>query len=135
VASAVAGVAIGLAIGWVVARVRAPLDDPSTEISISFVTPYVAYQPAEALGASAVLAAVTSGIYLGWYPPRLISAPTRIQAFAVGRADLRAELGASPSWRYPLIVGWTGMRGAVSLAAALAIPWRWTPARHSPSAT
>ena len=28
----------------------------------------------------------------------------------------------SPPWRNVLIVGWTGMRGAVSLAAALALP-------------
>jgi NhaP-type Na+/H+ or K+/H+ antiporter len=27
-----------------------------------------------------------------------------------------------PSWRYLMILGWTGMRGVVSLAAALAIP-------------
>jgi len=27
-----------------------------------------------------------------------------------------------PSWRYVTIIGWTGMRGVVSLAAALAIP-------------
>lgn len=28
----------------------------------------------------------------------------------------------SPGWRAPLIIGWTGMRGVVSLAAALSIP-------------
>src|SRR5919199_257474 len=33
-----------------------------------------------------------------------------------------SELGERPPWGYPLIVGWSGMRGAVSLAAALAIP-------------
>jgi monovalent cation/hydrogen antiporter len=27
-----------------------------------------------------------------------------------------------PPWRYPLVVGWSGMRGVVSLAAALALP-------------
>jgi CPA1 family monovalent cation:H+ antiporter len=30
--------------------------------------------------------------------------------------------GFTPPWQYPLLVSWTGMRGAVSLAAALAIP-------------
>jgi monovalent cation/hydrogen antiporter len=29
---------------------------------------------------------------------------------------------AAPNWKHALIVGWSGMRGAVSLAAALAIP-------------
>ena len=33
-----------------------------------------------------------------------------------------SELGGGPPFGYPLIVGWSGMRGAVSLAAALAIP-------------
>lgn len=28
----------------------------------------------------------------------------------------------SPGWRAPLVIGWTGMRGVVSLAAALSIP-------------
>src|SRR5207245_11060010 len=27
-----------------------------------------------------------------------------------------------PPWRYPTVLGWAGMRGAVSLAAALAVP-------------
>ena len=30
---------------------------------------------------------------------------------------------ANPGWRNPLIMGWTGMRGVVSLAAALSIPF------------
>jgi monovalent cation/hydrogen antiporter len=33
-----------------------------------------------------------------------------------------SELGNRPPFGYPLVVGWSGMRGAVSLAAALAIP-------------
>jgi Na+/H+ antiporter len=184
VAAAVGGIAIGLLIGWVVAKIREPLDDPPTEICISIVTPYVAYLPAELLGASAVLAAVTSGVYLGWHSPRLINPSTRIQAFAVweilvfvlnsilfvlvglslppvldgisGTAPgtltlyavavsgavilariafvfpftylprwvFRRVRGADEElrWELPLITAWTGMRGGVSLAAALAIP-------------
>jgi monovalent cation/hydrogen antiporter len=34
----------------------------------------------------------------------------------------RRERDADPSWQLPLVVAWSGMRGAVSLAAALAIP-------------
>jgi CPA1 family monovalent cation:H+ antiporter len=184
VAAAIGGIAIGLAVAWVVARIREPLDDPPTEISISILTPFVAYLPAELAGASAVLAAVTSGVYLGWHSPRLISPSTRIQAFAVweilvfvlnsalfvlvglslssvldgisgispGMLALYAAAvsGAviltriawvfpftylprmlsrrlrtadpSPPWAFPAITAWTGMRGGVSLAAALAIP-------------
>jgi monovalent cation/hydrogen antiporter len=34
----------------------------------------------------------------------------------------RRERDPDPSWQLPLLVAWSGMRGAVSLAAALAIP-------------
>jgi CPA1 family monovalent cation:H+ antiporter len=181
---AVAGVAIGLAIGFVVAEIRRRIEDAPTEITISLVTPYFSYLPAEAMGASAVLAAVTTGIYLGWNSPHLISPSTRIQAFAfweilvfvlnsmlfvlVGlqlpsvvdgisgesattiagyavlvcgvvivvrilfvfpltylRVTLDRALRARdpvPPWRDVTLVAWTGIRGAVSLAAALAIP-------------
>ncbi|PTL56500.1 Na+/H+ antiporter [Paraconexibacter algicola] len=183
---AVAGVAIGLAVGWLVAQLRARLDDAPTEITISLLTPYFAYLPAEAAGVSAVLAAVVSGIFLGFRSPHLITPQTRIQAFAVweivvfvlnamlfvllglqlpavveglegyGALELawyafavtaavvvlrfvwvfpmtylpqklwRPRSGRparrTPPWQYPLLVSWTGMRGAVSLAAALAIP-------------
>ena len=83
VLNAVVGIAIGLVVGFVVARLRKALDDAPTEITISLVTPYFAYLPAEALGVSAVLAAVTAGIYLGWHSPELITPATRIQAFSV----------------------------------------------------
>jgi len=81
--NAVVGIAIGIAVGYVIARLRKSLDDAPTEITISLVTPYFAYLPAEALGVSAVLAAVTAGIYLGWRSPELITPATRIQAFSV----------------------------------------------------
>jgi Na+/H+ antiporter len=184
VLNAVVGIAIGIAVGWIVAHVRRVIDDAPTEITISLVTPYFAYLPAEALGVSAVLAAVTTGIYLGWRSPELITPATRIQAFAVWeiiqfvlnaalfvlvglqlpsvidgiqRMDTGAivvdsiavcatvilvrlvgvypitclprllsrklrEREPDPPWWMPAIIGWTGMRGAVSLAAALAIP-------------
>nr|WP_315034037.1 Na+/H+ antiporter [uncultured Chryseobacterium sp.] len=34
----------------------------------------------------------------------------------------KARLDASPGWKNPLIIGWAGMRGVVSLATALSIP-------------
>jgi monovalent cation/hydrogen antiporter len=184
VLNAIVGVAIGIAIGFIVAKLRKTVDDAPTEITISLVTPYFAYLPAEALGVSAVLAAVTTGIYLGWRSPELITPATRIQAFSVweilvfvlnavlfvlvglqlptvmdGISNLSTgtilgyavavsaavivirflwvfpstyvprlvsrrirERGSAVHWRFAAIVAWTGMRGAVSLAAALAIP-------------
>ncbi len=83
VLNAVAGVAVGVVVGGVVAWVRRATHDAPTEITISLLTPYFAYLPAEALGVSAVLAAVTSGIWLGWRSPELITPATRLQAFSV----------------------------------------------------
>jgi monovalent cation/hydrogen antiporter len=165
VLSVVGGIAIGLAVGWVVALVRIRLHNIPAEILISLLSGYLAYIPAEALGVSGVLAAVTIGIYLGWRSPELSTPAMRIQGFAVwetlvfvvnvllftligmqlrpildsltgqtaGELVFDALIVAATvmviriAWvvgirQYPLVVGWMGMRGAVSLAAALAIP-------------
>jgi Na+/H+ antiporter len=178
------GIAIGLAVGWLVAEVRRRLEDPPVEIVVSLVTGYAAYLPAERLGVSGVLAAVTAGLYVGWRAPALASASTRLLGFSfwevlvyllnavlfmlVGLqlqpilADVTGRsvatlilyallvsavvIGARVAWLFtvPYLVravdrrpgqvprrigprerlasGWSGMRGAVSLAAALAIP-------------
>jgi monovalent cation/hydrogen antiporter len=179
VLNAVAGVAIGLAVGYLTRRVRKRLNHSPTEITIALLTGYLAYLPAEALGVSAVLATVTAGVYLGWYTPELTTAETRLQgqafwsilafilnaalftlvglqlpqvldgldpwstnelivaATAVCAAVILIRIlwvfpftylpgflfgSGRPPWQYPAVIGWTGMRGAVSLAAALAIP-------------
>jgi len=83
VAGAVGGVAIGLAVGYVVAAVRRRLDDPPVEITVSLFTGFAAYVPADELGLSGVLAAVTTGIFLGWRAPELTSAATRMQGYAL----------------------------------------------------
>ncbi|HWD43893.1 MAG TPA: Na+/H+ antiporter [Actinomycetota bacterium] len=181
---ATGGVLVGLLVGWLVAEVRRRLDDPVVEIVISVVTGYVAYLPAELLGVSGVLAAVTAGIYVGWRAPELASASTRLlgfsfwevvvylanavlfilvglelqpilsalggtavavlvaQAALVSAVVIAVRLGwvfttpylvrlldRRPSQvlrrvgaRERLVIGWSGMRGAVSLAAALALP-------------
>jgi monovalent cation/hydrogen antiporter len=179
-----AGIAIGIAVGWVIAQIRRRIEDAPTEITLSILTPYFAYLPAEALGVSAVIAAVTSGIYLGWRSPQLIAPATRLQTFAVWEvlqfllnATLFTLVGLAlpnvvshldtqsagevardaavifatvlalrflwvfpaawlprklvarirrrdpqPPWQWLVLVAWAGMRGAVSLAAALALP-------------
>jgi CPA1 family monovalent cation:H+ antiporter len=181
---AVGGVAIGLAVGWLVAQIHRRLDDFQTETVITLLTPYAAYMPAEHLGVSGVLATVTAGGYLGWRNPQLLSALTRfrgrgvwsvllvlfnglvfiligLQLGTISRLQIgvswRALLGQvalvslvtivarllyvpigtylprllsrrlrardpSPPWRAVALIGWTGMRGIVSLALALALP-------------
>jgi CPA1 family monovalent cation:H+ antiporter len=173
-----AGIAVGLAVGWLVRQVRRRLDNPPAEITISLLTGYVAFFSAELVGASAVLSAVTAGVYLGWHTPELTTAQVRLQGLAVweivqyllnallfvlvglqlpvildelgelsrwtllGYATLVSATvialrfawvfvaihapkwfaGRMTSWRGAVFVSWAGMRGAVSLAAALALP-------------
>ena len=84
VVSALGGIAVGIAIG--AARrgsSRRRLDNPPVEVTIALFTAYFAYLPAEALGVSGVLAAVTVGIYMGRLTSRLTTATTRIQGEAV----------------------------------------------------
>src|SRR5919204_3866439 len=66
VLGAAGGVAIGLAVGWIVAEIRKRTEDAQVSITISLLTGYAAFIPANAIGASGVLAAVTAGIYMGF---------------------------------------------------------------------
>ena len=77
------GIAIGLAVGFVLRQVRRRLNHSPTEIAIALLSGYFAYLPAQAAGVSAVLAAVTVSIYVGWYTPELTNVETRLQGDAV----------------------------------------------------
>lgn len=94
---AAGGIAMGLAIGWLVVWVRRHLaDDPSVQNTVSLLTPFVAYLVAEALPPyvwhglhlpgelhlSGVLAVVTTGLYLGRKGPYIISSNARLQGYA-----------------------------------------------------
>jgi CPA1 family monovalent cation:H+ antiporter len=182
--AAAGGIAIGLAVGFLVTEIRRRIEDTTTEITISLFTAYAAFLPADELGLSGVLAAVTAGIYLGWKAPEIASPDMRLQGLAVwevltfllnatlfiliglqlpvivdgldaystgeavGYAALvcAAVIGMRFLWLFTMpyviraldrrptqrqrrvsaaqrvVVGWAGMRGAVSLAAALALP-------------
>jgi CPA1 family monovalent cation:H+ antiporter len=182
--SGAGGLLVGLAAGWAIRQVRSRVDDPPTEITISILSGYAAYLPAEELGLSGVIAAVTVGLYMGWHTPQLTTPIMRIQGVSVWEiltfllnavlfllvglqlptvtADISGHsvgellgwgllvsavvvavrvgwqftvpylvraIDRRPSqvlrrvdWRSRLVVGWAGMRGSVSLAAALAIP-------------
>jgi Na+/H+ antiporter len=181
---AAGGVAIGIAVGWIVAEIRKRTTDTQVNVTISLLTGYAAFVPADAVGASGVLAAVTAGIYMGIRGPRILPARTRLQGYFVWdildfivnailfvliglqlRTVVNALSGYSAStlagyalavtgvvvgtrllWfftvpylmraidrrpaqrarrlgaRWRLVMAWSGMRGAVSLAVALALP-------------
>jgi len=87
VLAAAGGVAIGLAVGWLIAEIRKRLDDPPVEVTISLLSGYAAYVPAERAGASGVLAAVTLGVYVGWRAPEISSARMRVAGSRCGRSS------------------------------------------------
>jgi monovalent cation/hydrogen antiporter len=79
---AAGGIAFGLLVGLAMRWVQSHLDDPPIQITISLLTPFVAYLPAERIHLSGVLATVAAGIFLGWHSPLIVSARYRLQAFA-----------------------------------------------------
>ena len=184
VVNVIGGIAVGLAVGWVVRQVRLRVNDTPTEVALALLSGYLAFLPAAALGVSGVLAAVTIGVYMGWYTPQLTTVETRLSGFAFweilvflvnallfaligiqlhgilnrlsGRSTASLIADAAlisavviltrvvwvpimtyvprflfrrirerdpyPPWQYPVVISWAGIRGAVSLAAALALP-------------
>jgi monovalent cation/hydrogen antiporter len=184
VAIVVGEIAFGIAVGWVMLRARHHSRDPQIEITLSLITPYLAYWIPEHVGGSGVIATVACGLYMSWNGPLLISAATRLQgvffwdfviyliegllflltgfqlrllyekskAFPLDEVMLATGLviavivvarfawafpaiylprwlsrrlrtrDPSPPWQWAFIISFTGVRGTVSLAAALALP-------------
>ena len=182
---AVGGVAIGIAVGWLVGLIRRHVDDPLLQNTVSLLSGYAAYYPADALHFSGVLSAIVAGLYLGRQTYSISSAGSRVQIIAMREitlflingllfilvglqlrpilvglsgaaapgaliamaaaisltvilvrivwaypvaylpgvlsAKIRAVEG-KPSWKIVAVAAWTGLRGGVSLAAALAVP-------------
>jgi Na+/H+ antiporter len=73
-----------LVIGWLVAQgvtwMRRRIHDPIVANTLSLMTAYAAYIPAEYVGTSGVVAVVTTGLILGRRGPRMVDAATRVQA-------------------------------------------------------
>ncbi len=85
---AVGGLALGLAVAYVVGRGRDLLhrvrsSDAYLEITISLLTPYAAYLAAEALHLSSILAVVAAGLYSGWRDPARMNVAARQTTWTV----------------------------------------------------
>jgi monovalent cation/hydrogen antiporter len=177
-------ISYGIAIGWLSLHLRRWVRDPRVEITLSLMTPYVAFLLPAQLGGSGVLATVATGLYVSWNGPLLIPAATRLQGiffwdllvyllegliFLVTGLQLRTLLDRPdifpfyqpilavvltvlviviarfvwvypaaylprwlsptvarrdplPPWQWLFFLAFVGVRGVVSLAAALAIP-------------
>ncbi|MBM3105312.1 Na+/H+ antiporter [Pseudomonas sp. P66] len=68
---ALGGLAIGVALSWLVGRLRAWMiargwDDPATHVVFMLLLPFAAYVLAERLGASGILSAVAAGMMQSW---------------------------------------------------------------------
>jgi Na+/H+ antiporter len=85
----VVGVAGGIAIGLVAARLTLlalrRLDDVALATLLGLLTAYASFAVADAIGASGVLAAVTVGLYWGWRSHEVLDADGRLQAQAFWR--------------------------------------------------
>lgn len=175
----------GIGVGWLSLRLRQWAREPRVEITLSLMTPYLAFWVPAHLGGSGVLATVACGLYVSWNGPLLISSATRLQGIffwdlivylieglvflltglqartlieQTHAFSLRELLIATawttliiivarfvwvfpatyiprwvssnlrkrdpyPAWQNPFFLSFTGVRGVVSLAAALALPY------------
>jgi CPA1 family monovalent cation:H+ antiporter len=78
---ALGGLGIGMALGWVVSRLIAQIDDYFIEITLTTVLAYGSYLTAEQVHVSGVLAVVAAGIVSGNISPQGMSPTTKIVLF------------------------------------------------------
>ncbi|MGA8028951.1 MAG: Na+/H+ antiporter [Bryobacteraceae bacterium] len=79
------GVVIGLAVGLFIRWIQQRISDAPIEITVSLVTPYIAYLAAESAQCSGVLATLACGLYLGRRSSGFYSLHARIESSAVWR--------------------------------------------------
>ncbi|WP_445400339.1 Na+/H+ antiporter [Streptomyces sp. LE64] len=84
VLSAVLAVVVGLAIGWAANRLMGYLGDPTLQIGLTLLVPFVSYLLAEELHGSGVLAVLVTALFLAEY--------------ALGADDVTARLAGTTFW-------------------------------------
>ena len=182
-----AGIAIGLAVAYLMGKIQQRITESAIEITISLITPYIAYLAAESAHCSGIMATLACGIYLGRQSSALYSLHARIESSAFWRTldfilngivflvlglqlpsilfDIQglgiANMALDATlfcllvilirllWVFPsgwltsrfrhyqfakhvdsfspralFILGWSGMRGVLALAAAISLPER-----------
>ena len=177
------GIAIGIVAGGLYSRVRVAIHDTRVEGTLGLLIPFLAYLPADLLGASGVLAAVAAGLVVGRKNPVAAAPEIRLQitpiwdlgtfilnglafiliglefqellrdvardplavrlrdiaivsltvivvrivwvfpSYALARWLRRRHDHETPTSKQELsLVAWTGLRGVIALAVALALP-------------
>jgi monovalent cation/hydrogen antiporter len=79
------GIVVGLLSAYFIHRASLDITDPPIEITLSIITPYVAYLIAEEIHASGVLSVVACGLYLGRKNSETFSVNARLESSAVWR--------------------------------------------------
>jgi CPA1 family monovalent cation:H+ antiporter len=77
--AAIAGVGIGLVIGWVGRAVLRRANDAAVENTVTLLLPFAAYLPADAAGASGVLAVLAMALYLSQFSSEILSPIGRLR--------------------------------------------------------
>src|SRR5438067_864138 len=80
---AAGGICVGLAVGWLIARLQKLLHSPPVRTLFSLLAPYAAFFSGERPHVSGTPAVVIAGISIGWRAPRILSGRMRLQAFPV----------------------------------------------------
>ena len=80
---ALGGIAVGAVVGVLVTQAWRRTSDPTLEIMLSLLAPFVAFLPAERLGVSGVLATVVAGLIAGRKAARVLSPEARLKGFGV----------------------------------------------------
>lgn len=175
----------GLALGYLLGKIRSKIVNTQLHFIASFVTPFLAYIPAVVLGGTGIIATAVVGFIIGnqftlrftseyrlasltiWPTiafaiqgiifllvglnmnatiTNIASVPFSLLLLYIGSLVFTVIIGRFiwvyaaviflprvlfpsirkkdpyPSWKYPFIISWSGIRGGVSLAAALAVP-------------
>ena len=73
-----AAVVIGFVVGHASMYVRARVKDPAVNTVVGFTVPFLAALPAEEIGASGLVAAVTAGLVVGRHAPEMLSPRHRL---------------------------------------------------------
>ena len=76
-------VSFGVALGWLVLRLRHLAHSPRSEVLLALATPFLAFWPPHALGGSGVIGCVAAGLYVSWNGRRLIPSDTRLQGYFI----------------------------------------------------
>ena len=80
----IGGVLVGLVIGFVLYLIHKKwVNDPTVEVTLTFLTPLTSYLLAENFHVSGVLAVVTTGLYLSFRSSYIFTTQSRIRAYAV----------------------------------------------------